>query len=71
MSERVVSARLTDSQFQALVDLAAQAGTDANTALQNAIETTKFLADNVGKDDKLQILRPNNKIATVVFDGKN
>lgn len=67
----VVSANITDRQLKALGEMAAKAGVDPNTVLQNAIDTVKFLSDNVGKDDKLQILKPDNKIATVVFNDKS
>lgn len=63
-----VTAQLTDEQLDTLKTLAAQRGLSANTVLQQAIATEGLLAANVGKNDVLQIKKPDNTVSEVVFD---
>ncbi|KMO12301.1 hypothetical protein SQ03_24680 [Methylobacterium platani JCM 14648] len=62
-----MQAELPKSTFDALKELAERRGVDANTVLQQAIETEKLLSDHVGVDDKVLIERPNKTYARVIF----
>lgn len=55
-----IKANLSDEQLAVLLSLAEKRGVDANTVLQQAIDTENLIAQNVGKDDQL-ILRKQDK----------
>ena len=63
-----VEAELPAELFEALKELAARRGVDANTVLQQAIKTEKLLADNVGVDDEVLIRKSNNSYSRVLFE---
>jgi hypothetical protein len=63
-----IEAELPRELFEALRELAIRRGLDANTVLQQAIQTEKLLADNVGIDDEVLIKKANNSYSRVLFE---
>lgn len=63
-----VEAELAPDAFEALKDLAEKRGLSANTVLQQAINTEKLLADNVGLDDEVLIKKSDNTYSKVLFN---
>jgi hypothetical protein len=63
-----IEAELPRELFEALKELALRRGLDANTVLQQAIQTEKLLADNVGIDDEVLIKKSNNSYSRVLFE---
>jgi hypothetical protein len=50
-----VTAELPESLYNALVELANKRGVSANTVLQQAVETEKYLSDKEGQGAKVLI----------------
>lgn len=63
-----VQAELSRTTYDALVELAARRGLDANTVLQQAIGTEKLFADNVGVEDEVLIKKPDQTWSRVLFE---
>ena len=62
-----VEAELTQAQFNTLKELAGRRGVNANTVLQQAIETEKLFADEIGPSDEVLIKRADNTYSKVLF----
>ena len=67
-SERTISitANVPESLYEILVDLANKRGVSANTVLQQAIGTEKYLADKEQQGAKVLIEEPDKTIKRVV-----
>jgi hypothetical protein len=67
-SEKTVSvtAELPATLYKALLSLAEQRGVSANTVLQQAIQTEKYLADHEAEGAKILLERPDRTIKRLV-----
>ena len=62
-----VSAELSEDLLQALKELAQKRGVSANTALEQAITTEKFFADEVAAGKKVLIENKDRSLEQVIF----
>ena len=62
-----VEAELSPDTYEALKNLAEKRGLNANTVIQQAINTEKLLSDNVGLNDELLIKKADNTYSKVRF----
>ena len=60
-----IKAELPESLYNALVELAKKRGVSANTVLQQALETEKYLADKEGQGAKVLIEEEDKTIKRI------
>lgn len=63
-----VTVNLPDDTVQAIKDIAAKNGTTVTEALRQAIESRRFLEDEVDNGGKLLIKSPDQSLREVVFN---
>jgi predicted transcriptional regulator len=63
-----VTVNLPDETVQAIKDIASKNGTTVTEALRQAIESRRFLEDEVDSGNKLLIKAPDQSLREIVFN---